>query len=234
MYYENDDLRPPVGGHADFDPYRNLRGGGGDNSAMWLALGVGALAGAAGFAYYQQATRNKVGRRPPDSAPGRTARQRRFGRYAVTGRTVTIARPRTELYAFWRDFRNLARFMENVREVTVDGELTRWSVRGPFGRDVELQTRVVEDRDGELIAWRATETSDIDTEGKVMFRDAPADRGTEVEAIIAYVPPGGELGRWVATVFQAEPTLQGRRELKRFKMLMEAGEIATNRNRKAA
>ena len=66
------------------------------------------------------------------------------------------------------------------------------------------------------------------------FRDAPGGRGTEVEAIIAYVPPAGELGRWVAKLFQAEPAIQGRRELKRFKMLMETGEIATSATRKPA
>ena len=54
-----------------------------------------------------------------------------------------------------------------------------------------------------------------------------------MEAIIAYNPPAGELGRWIAKLFQAEPALQGRRDLKRFKMLMETGEIATSANRKS-
>ena len=66
------------------------------------------------------------------------------------------------------------------------------------------------------------------------FRDAPGGRGTEVEAIVAYVPPAGDLGRWVAKAFQAEPQAQGRRELKRLKMLLETGEIATNAMRKSA
>ena len=36
----------------------------------------------------------------------------------LVGRTVTINRPRHELYAFWRDFRNLPLFMENIESVT--------------------------------------------------------------------------------------------------------------------
>jgi uncharacterized membrane protein len=203
-----------------------------NRQTLTLAAGVGALLGAAAFAWYQQETRNPRPRRRPDSAPGRTARQRRFGRYAVTGRTVTINKPRAELYAFWRDFSNLPEFMSNVKAVTVEGDLTRWTIAGPVGRDVRVEARIVDDREGEQIAWRSTENSGVDTEGKVTFRDAPAGRGTEVEAIIAYVPPAGSLGRWVASAFQAEPRLQGRRELKRFKMLMEAGEIATNATRK--
>jgi uncharacterized membrane protein len=197
-----------------------------------IAAGIGALAGAAAFVWYEQATRNPAPTRRPDSAPGRTARRTHFGRFAVSGRTVTIGKPRDELYAVWRDFSNLPRFMSNVKTVKVDGELTHWTIAGPMGQEVHLKTRIVDDRAGEKIAWRSVEGSDIETEGKVTFRDAPAGRGTEVEAIIAYVPPGGTLGRWIATAFQAEPRLQGRRELRRFKMLMEAGEIATNTNRK--
>ncbi|NWG47141.1 MAG: SRPBCC family protein [Alphaproteobacteria bacterium] len=165
-----------------------------------------------------------------DSAPGRTARRARFGGYSVVGRTVTIRKPRQELYDYWRDFANLPRFMESVKEVAVEGDLTRWTIAAPAGRTVSVETRIVEDRPGELIAWRSTEGSDIDTEGRVHFKDARGGRGTEVEAIIAYKPPAGELGRLIATLFQSEPALQGRRELKRLKMLMETGEIATSRN----
>ena len=193
---------------------------------LWLALVFGAAVG--GMVHL---TRRRSAR-PADDAPRHTTRQRRFGAYAVTGRTVTIARPRAEVYAFWRDFTNLATFMENVHSVEVDGDLTRWVIRGPFGADVTVETRIVQDRKNEIISWRSTPDSDIDTEGKVSFRDAPGKRGTEVEARIAYVPPAGEIGRWVAKAFQAEPAIQGRRELKRLKMLMETGEIATNRNRK--
>ncbi|WP_375257870.1 SRPBCC family protein [Citreimonas sp.] len=198
-----------------------------------LGLLAAATVGVVGLTFlYQQQTRNSVPHRPGDSAPGRTARQTRFGRYAVVGRAITIAKPRAEVFAFWRDFANLPRFMQNVRHVEQDGELTRWTIAGPMGHDVHLETRIVADRPESEIAWRSTENSEIDTEGKILFCDAPGERGTEIEAIVAYVPPMGELGRWVAKAFQAEPHLQGRRELKRLKMLMETGEIATSANRK--
>ncbi|SDY68172.1 SRPBCC family protein [Citreimonas salinaria] len=198
-----------------------------------LGLLAAATVGVVGLAFlYQQQTRNSVPQRRGDSAPGRAARRARFGRYAVVGRTVTIARPRSEIYAFWRDFSNLSSFMENVRRVEETGEVTHWTIAGPMGRDVHVESRIVADRPDSEIAWRSTGNSEIDTEGKIMFRDAPGDRGTEVEAIIAYVPPMGELGRWVAKAFQTEPHLQGRRDLKRLKMLMETGEIATSALRK--
>ncbi|KAF0677163.1 SRPBCC family protein [Profundibacterium mesophilum] len=233
MYSDNDDPRflpSPYGAPRRYDEgsYRPDRG------TTAVVLGLGVLAGAAGYAWYQAATRNRVGHRPPDDAPGRTSRQSRYGNYAVTGRTVTINKPRAELYRFWRSFQNLPQFMENLHDVREVGDVTEWTIRAPLDREVTVRTRIVQDVEGEMISWRSIEGSDIDTEGKVTFRDAPADRGTEVEAIIAYVPPAGELGRWVAKAFQAEPAIQGRRELRRLKMLMETGEIATNANRKTA
>ena len=197
-------------------------------TSAWLAFGAGvAVTAAWGYLLLRE---RRTGY-PHDSAPGRTARKDRFGDYAVVGRTVTINRPRAELYAFWRDFSNLPQFMTDVEAVEEgrDG-LTRWRISAPAGRTVELETEIVEDRPDELIAWRSTDASDIETEGRVAFRDAPGGRGTEVEAIIAYNPPGGELGRIVAKLFQHEPKIQARRELKRFKMLMETGEVAEPRH----
>ena len=46
--------------------------------------------------------------------------------------------------------------------------------------------------------------------------------------MIAYDPPGGVIGELVAKLFQREPRIQTRRDLRRFKQLMETGEIATN------
>lgn len=173
-------------------------------------------------------------RHPADSAPGRTARRSRFNGYRVTGRTVTIDAPRSELYAMWRDFSKLPQFMENVRSVEDIGEgRTAWTIAAPGG-EVRVETRLVEERENEALAWRSTEGSEIDTEGKVMFRDAPGGRGTLVEAMIAYRPPWGIAGHWIAKAFGREPGVQGRQELKRLKMLVETGEIATAANRKEA
>jgi len=170
----------------------------------------------------------------PDSAPV-PARRAIATRDVVTANTVTIQRPRAELYAYWRDFDNLPRFMENIREVRVlDGGRSEWTIAGPAGTSVTLLTDIVEERDGERIAWRSLPESDIEAEGSVEFRDQPGGRGTAVEATVSYRPPGGQAGAWIAKLFQREPNVQGRRELRRLKMLMEAGEIATSANRKDA
>jgi uncharacterized membrane protein len=123
--------------------------------------------------------------------------------------------------------------MSNVEKVVL-GEPGRsvWTIAGPGGFSVDLDTEVTEDCEGEMIAWRTLPGSDVEAKGRVSFREGAGGRGTVVDAEIRYQPPGGELGRWIAKVFQREPGIQGRRELKRFKMLMETGEIATSDNQK--
>ncbi|MCT8266292.1 SRPBCC family protein [Afifella sp. JA880] len=155
--------------------------------------------------------------------------------YALAGRTFTVDRPREELYAFWRDFSNLPRFMENIEEVRVADETrSHWVVRGPAGESVEWDAIITEDEPGRRFSWESTEGAMIRNRGTVEFLDGPAGRGTWVRATIAYDPPGSALGKWVAKLFQAEPKLQVRRDLRRFKQLMETGEVSTSRPPSAA
>ena len=195
------------------------------------AAGVGLALGAAAIGAYVQTRKAKD--RAPDDAPGFTAR-RGFGKYEVSGRTVTIRRPRGELYAFWRDFQNLARVMENVERVQPTGGDGRavWTIKAPAGTTVDVETEIAREVENEIIAWRSVEGSDIDTEGRVMFEDAPGERGTRVSLIVAYDAPGGAAGKGIAKLFMREPAMQARRDLRRFKMLMETGEIATSARRR--
>ena len=149
---------------------------------------------------------------------------------ALSGITVTINCPREELFAYWRDFANLATFMDNVERIDVrDATLSHWVVRAPAGRHVEWDARVTGEEQGRFIAWASEPGADVANSGRVDFRDATGGRGTAVTATIAYEPPAGFIGKVVAKMFQREPAIQARRDLRRFKQLMETGEIATSR-----
>jgi len=63
--------------------------------------------------------------------------------------------------------------------------------------------------------------------GSVHFRDAAGGRGTELRVVLEYDPPAGRLGAAVATLLGEEPNVQVREDLRRFKQLVETGEIAT-------
>jgi uncharacterized membrane protein len=152
---------------------------------------------------------------------------------ALVGRTVTINRPIGELFSYFRDFANLATFMENVERIDVlDDRRSHWVVKAPGGKTVEWTSVVTEEAPNSFIAWASEEGADVANSGRVDFRDA-GDRGTVVSATILYDPPAGTIGKLVAKIFQREPAIQARRDLRRFKQLMETGEIATGaRNRR--
>ncbi|SFR87009.1 SRPBCC family protein [Sphingomonas jatrophae] len=146
----------------------------------------------------------------------------------ATAQTVTINRPVAEVYARFRDFARLGDFMENVERIDVlDQQRSHWVVKAPAGRTVEWDARITEEEPERLIAWTSEEGAEVPNSGRVTFRDV-GDRGTVVTATLLYDPPGGTLGKIVAKLFQREPAIQARRDLKRFKQLLETGEIATN------
>jgi uncharacterized membrane protein len=147
----------------------------------------------------------------------------------LVARSVTINRPRHELYEFWRDFRNLPLFMENIESVTmIDPVRSHWRVKGPAESTVEWDSVITEDVPGELIAWTSVEGASVPNTGRIEFQDSGNGRGTVVTATIAYDPPATKLGTLIAKMLGREPRIQARRDLRRFKQLMETGEVPTS------
>jgi uncharacterized membrane protein len=146
---------------------------------------------------------------------------------AVAARkAVTVQRPAHEVFAFWRDFENLPRFMEHLESVAVaDENRSRWTAKGAAGAAVEWDAEIVEDRPDELISWRSLPGSRVDHAGSVHFAEAPGGRGTEVVVELRYRPPAGTLGATVAKLLGSDPATQLADDLRRFKQVMETGEI---------
>ena len=194
-------------------------------------IGAGlAVAVGAGFLFARRSADVRDDGLNISDAPDHTWR-RKTGRYeeGLVGRTVSINKPREEIYRAWRDFTRFPSFMDNVERVEDLGDgRSRWTIKAPLGETVELVTRITEDRSGEAIAWNSEPESQITTEGRVEFFELPPGRGTGVRLTLHYEPPGGLAGRAIAKVLQREPNVQARRDLRRFKMLMETGEVATN------
>jgi len=167
-----------------------------------------------------------------DDAPVTTSKTAKPDR-ALSAEAVTINRSARELYDFWRDPTNLVQVMDNIASIEPMGsDRSRWTVKAPAGKTVSWEAVITEDVPGESITWQSAEGADIANSGRIEFQDA-GTRGTVVRATIAYDPPGGAIGQLIAKLFQREPRLQSRRDLRRFKQLMETGEIATaSRTRK--
>ncbi|HEV7891091.1 MAG TPA: SRPBCC family protein [Pyrinomonadaceae bacterium] len=146
-------------------------------------------------------------------------------------KSVTINRPASELYSFWRNFENLPQFMNHLESVrSIGGERTHWVAKAPAGTTVEWDAEVYNEKPNELIAWRTLEGSQVSSAGSVRFEKAP-NGGTEVRVSLKYDPPGGKLGSLVARLFGENPEQQIEEDLGRFKQLMESFGTTSNEGR---
>jgi uncharacterized membrane protein len=150
-------------------------------------------------------------------------------------RTITIARPPEDVYAYWRNFENLPRFMHNLESVRVTGDTrSHWVVNGPAGKDVEWDAEIVQDRPNELISWRSTgPDDDVHHSGTVSFLPGVTGRSTEVRVELVYDPPGGKIGASIAKLFGDEPGKQIEEDLERFRDVLEGGEVELDRDVRA-
>ncbi|HEV2914790.1 MAG TPA: SRPBCC family protein [Pyrinomonadaceae bacterium] len=143
-------------------------------------------------------------------------------------KSIIINKSPEELYSFWRNFENLPRFMNHLESVTTTGEgRSHWVARAPAGTTVEWDAEVYNEKEGELIAWRSLDGADVDNAGSVRFEPSTGERGTTVRVTLRYDPPGGALGAAVAKLFGENPEQQIEEDLRRFKQVMEAGEVPT-------
>jgi uncharacterized membrane protein len=143
-------------------------------------------------------------------------------------KSITVNRSPEECYAFWHDLENLPRFMRHLESVRKTGEKTwHWVATAPAGGTVEWDAEITADRPNEVISWHSLQGADVANAGSVRFEAAPRGRGAVVRVQMRYSPPGGAAGSLVAKLSGEEPEQQVREDLRRFKQVLEAGEIPT-------
>lgn len=139
---------------------------------------------------------------------------------------ITVRRPIDEVFAYWSDLTQLPTFMTHLESIEVGADGTsHWRAQAPAGRTVEWDARVVEVDPPRLLAWESVGDADVPNSGRVVFVEAPGDRGTEVRVEIEYDIPGGRLGEAVAKLAGQQPQQQVDDDLRRFKQVMETGEV---------
>jgi len=194
---------------------------------------AGAMVAAAGTTLIY---RGATGRWPAGGSNGfNTAVGRTDTRAALSGsrgvnveEVVRINRPAPELFRFWRNFEQLPAFMDHLVSVhQLDSVRSHWVAKAPAGRRVEWDAEIINEIPDELIAWRTRDQADVVSAGSVNFKIAPGGRGTDVRVRLQYHPPAGRFGAAIAWMFGEEPSQTILEDLRRFKRLMEAGEIPT-------
>ena len=142
--------------------------------------------------------------------------------------SITINRSIEELYRFWRNLENLPQFMRHLESVEkVTDTISHWKAKGPGGTTVEWNAEIYNEEPSKLIAWRSIEGSDVVSAGSVNFDNAGPGRGTRVTVNLQYSPPGGKIGARIARLFGRDAETEIREDLRRFKQLVEAGEVPT-------
>lgn len=138
---------------------------------------------------------------------------------------ITVNKPVSEVYEFWKDPANYPQFISSLESVQITGDgRSHWKVKAPIGLSVEWDAQVVNDVPNEMIAWESVD-GDVRNTGTVRFRPAAGDRGTEVELQTQIKPKAGPVGAKIAKLFEAVPKTQMMNDLRRFKQLIELGEI---------
>ena len=142
--------------------------------------------------------------------------------------SFAINRPPEELYRFWRHLEELPRLMPELVSVRmIDHRRSHWIARGPVGWQPQWYADIINDIPNELIAWRTIAGSSLVSAGSIHFEAGPPGRGTVVRVLLQYDPPGGKFGAALAWAFGQAPGGVVREGLRRFKQLMETGEMAT-------
>jgi uncharacterized membrane protein len=143
--------------------------------------------------------------------------------------TYTINKPREEVYAYWRNFENLPAFMKHLENVVVKDEKTStWTAKVPGGVGTVTWDAVIQEEEmNRLICWTSLPGSTIDNAGEIRFVDAPGNNGTEIHAEISYRLPAGDAGSVAGKLINPFVERMVKEDLRRFKSLMETGEIPT-------
>jgi uncharacterized membrane protein len=138
--------------------------------------------------------------------------------------TVTIQRPVSEVFAFYRDFRNLPSFLGDVMEIEPTGPATsRWTIEGPFGIRGHWTTEVTEERTNELIRYETGTSSATKTHWEIYFSPGAEPGETQVREVMK--APGGRLAMDVLALTGKFPAQEVSANLHRFKQLMETGRV---------
>lgn len=149
---------------------------------------------------------------------------------AINIRTgLIVNKPKDEVYAFWRKLENLPLFMKHLATVTeIDSKHSHWEavIPGNVGK-VKWNAEIVKEEPGYMIGWQSIPNSMINNAGKVTFNEALGGEGTELEVVISYHPPAGDLGASVAKFLNPVAEKLIRQDIMNFKEYIETKHRST-------
>lgn len=142
--------------------------------------------------------------------------------------SLTVNRPRDQVYAFWRRLENLPLFMKHLKKVEVlDESRSEWTaaVSGGIGT-ITWTSEIVKDDPGDTLSWHSLPGSSVENAGKITFSDA-WNAGTAVDIVISYHAPLGLLGEKAGRILNPIFEKMVKDDLRNFKRYIETTGIPT-------
>jgi uncharacterized membrane protein len=168
------------------------------------------------------------------SSRSKGSQSRRLSAEDYLERSVSINRSPQECYDYWRNFGHAPHFMKLIGSVTtIDEKTSHWVAELPGGRRVEWDARLTDDVPGKRIAWHSVHAAPLVHAGVVTFESAPGNRGTIVRVVMHYRPPAVPAAMRAARALRFAPEFEIQEDLRRFKNILETGEIPTTRSQPA-
>jgi uncharacterized membrane protein len=168
------------------------------------------------------------------TSKSRGQQSRRLSAEDYLERSTVINKSPQECYDYWRDLRNVPRFMQTIEGVAViDEKNSHWTAKLPGGHRIEWDSRITDDVPGKRIAWHSVHSAPLAHAGVVDFEAAPGNRGTIVRVVLHYRPPAVPAAIYAARALRGAPSYEIKEDLRRFKQILETGEIATTRGQPA-
>jgi uncharacterized membrane protein len=138
--------------------------------------------------------------------------------------SAIIRRPVEEVFSFFRDFKNLPRFLGDVMAVEQIGpKAFRWTIQGPLGIRVNSTIKVTEERTNELIRYETTGVAGLKGYWEVHFARGSHHGETEIREVMKI--PLGRLGRVGLALIGKFPAEEVSSNLHRLKELLETGRV---------
>lgn len=142
--------------------------------------------------------------------------------------SLTVNKPKEEVFRYWRKLENLPIFMEHLKTVReIDNNRSHWEARIPGNiGTIEWDAEITDERQDALIAWQSVENATIYNSGHVSFRETLGGMGTVINVTIIYQPPAGNAGAVTAKLLNPLFEKMVRTDILRFKQVIEFGDLA--------
>jgi uncharacterized membrane protein len=138
--------------------------------------------------------------------------------------SIEIERSVADVFAFYRDFTNLPRFLGDVIEIQPAGDSTyRWTIEGPRGARLHWSARITEERPDALIRYETIAMRGLKSRWEIAFEPGIRAGTTIVRERLSV--PLGLFGRGLLALVGKSPANEVSANLRRMKQLLETGRV---------